>query len=190
MNIEPVSERYGGPTVTLLEDLHVSPFGIRSRRLLNVLVKDGIRGRIDCRIAADQGEAKGVVLVGPAQYWWRLPATHWGIGAACLVARLTRPPTGVAPAAVPSETLALMQRGAPPRTWNDPGDAWRIIFVGTADAARGKGIAADLYRSVMADRSLVARIALQNTASIRLHHSLGWRLYRDGDVALAVHARG
>jgi len=44
-----------------------------------------------------------------------------------------------------------------------------------------------LYRGVMADRSLVARIARDNEASLRLHASLGWRLYDDGDVVLAVH---
>jgi hypothetical protein len=104
-------------------------------------------------------------------------------------ARLAGHPASLPPA-VPSETQALMQAGVPPRTWRDPGDAWRIIFVGTAADARGKGIAAQLYQSVMTDRSLVARVALDNTASIRLHYSLGWRLYRDGGVALAVHVRG
>jgi hypothetical protein len=39
----------------------------------------------------------------------------------------------------------------------------------------------------MSNRSLVARIARDNVASLRLHESLGWRLYPDGDVVLAVH---
>jgi L-amino acid N-acyltransferase YncA len=41
----------------------------------------------------------------------------------------------------------------------------------------------------MRDRSLVARIAADNHASIRLHRSVGWRLYPDGEVVLAVHER-
>jgi len=41
----------------------------------------------------------------------------------------------------------------------------------------------------MAERSLVARIAKDNTPSIRLHRSLGWRLYADGPVVLAVYER-
>jgi hypothetical protein len=188
MNIERVSQKYAAQTVTLLEDLHVSLFGVSSRRLLTVVVNDGIRAAIDCRIASDQGGAEGVVLAAPASYWRSLPAKHWDIAIASVRARLVGHPASL-PAVVPSETLALMQAGAPLRTWRDPGDAWRIIFVGTAARARGKGIAAQLYRSVMADRSLVARIALDNTPSIRLHHSLGWRLYRDGGVALAVHVR-
>src|SRR5262249_31095534 len=68
-------------------------------------------------------------------------------------------------------------------------NAWRIIVVGTAPDMRGRGIAADLYRVLMRDRTLVARIAVDNHASIRLHRSVGWRLYPDGDVVLAVHER-
>jgi hypothetical protein len=79
--------------------------------------------------------------------------------------------------------------GPPPRTWTHPGDAWRIIVVGTAAEARGLGVAAALYRAVMRDRSLVARIAADNEPSIRLHRSVGWHLYRDGDVVLAVHVK-
>ena len=188
MNIERVSQKYAAQTVTLLEDLHVSLLGISSRHLLTCVVTDAVRAAIDCRLAADQGEVQGVVLAAPASYWLSLPARHWGIAVASVRARFASHPASL-PAVVPSETLALMQAGVPPRTWRDPGDAWRIIFVGTAARARGKGIAAQLYQSMMTDRSLVARIALDNTASIRLHHSLGWRLYRDDRVALAVHVR-
>src|SRR5580765_430355 len=188
MNIERVSQEYATQAITLLEDLHVSLLGISSPHLLTVVVNDGIRAAIDCRIACDRGEVKGVVIAAPASYWRSLPAKHWEIALACIRARLTGHPAA-SPAVVPSETHALMQAGVPPRTWRDPGDAWRIIFVGTAADARGKGIAAKLYQSVMTDRSLVARVALDNTASLRLHHSLGWRLYRDGGVALAVHVR-
>jgi len=188
MNIERVSKKSATQTVALLDDLHVSLLGISSRHLMTVVVNDGIRDAIDCRIACDQGEAKGVVIAAPASYWRSLPAKHWEIALASVRARLAGHPAS-SPAVVPSETHALMQAGVPPRTWRNPRDAWRIIFVGTAAHARGKGIAAQLYQSVMADRSLVARVALDNTASIRLHHSLGWRLYRDGGVALAVHVR-
>jgi len=188
MNIERVSEKCAAQTVALLEDLRVSLFGIGSRRLLTVLVNDAIRGAIDCRIASDQDEVLGAVLAAPPSYWRSLPAKHWEIAVLSVRARLAGHPEGL-PAVVPSETLALMRDEVPPRTWGDPGDAWRIIFVGTAARSRGKGIAAQLYQSVMTDRSLVARIALDNTPSIRLHHSLGWRLYRDGGVALAVHVR-
>ena len=91
------------------------------------------------------------------------------------------------PAAVDFQSNGAFDPGAPPVTWSNPGNAWRIIFVGTAPEARGAGIAASLYRSVMRDRSLVARIARDNHASIRLHRAVGWRLYADGDVVLGVH---
>jgi hypothetical protein len=41
----------------------------------------------------------------------------------------------------------------------------------------------------MRDRSLVARIAADNHVSLRLHRAVGWRLYPDGGVVLAVHER-
>jgi hypothetical protein len=172
-------------------ELHVSLFGTGSRRLHTTLVNDGIRRTIDCRIAAQSGEVIGVVLAAPASYWRRTLLKHWVLAFECVRARMARREPGAASAAkeVRSDLVALMESGAPPVTWHNPADAWRIIFVGTAARARGKGVAGELYRSMMANRSLVARIALDNTPSIRLHHSLGWRVYRDGDVALAVHLR-
>jgi hypothetical protein len=131
-----------------------------------------------------------VVLAAPKAYWRSALLKHWGVAVECARARLVRgraahhPPLPGRP-----DNPAVFRTDAPPRSWKEPRDAWRIIFVGTAAAARGKGVAAGLYRSLMADRSLVAHVALDNAASIRLHDSLGWRLYRDGDVALAVHLR-
>src|SRR3954463_14088116 len=101
MNIERVSQKYATRTVTLLEDLHVSLFGISSQRLLTIIVNDGIRAAIDCRIACDQGEAKGVVIAAPASYWRSLPATHWDIAMASLRARLAAHPA-TSLAAIPS----------------------------------------------------------------------------------------
>jgi GNAT superfamily N-acetyltransferase len=177
-------------TIALLHRLRVSLLGIHSRRLHSVLVTDGVGGRIDCRIACQAEQVAGVVLAAPASYWRWLVLGHWGIAFECVRARSRA--RGGSPKAAPrlsQDALALLENEPAPRTWKAPGDAWRIIFVGTAPEARGKGIAAQLYRSIMADRSLVARIALDNTASIRLHHSVGWQLFRDGDVALAVHLR-
>ena len=189
MNIRHVDQHHAPQAIELLGDLRLSLFGIRSRRLHTALVNDGVKRCIDFRIAVESEKVCGVVLAAPASYWRSAPLKHWGLAVESLRARLagrragTRSPAG-------SDTTALStDSGAPPRTWSAPGDAWRIILIGTAAAARGKGIAAELYRAMMADRSLVARIALDNTPSIRLHRSLGWRLYPDGEVALAVHLR-
>jgi ribosomal protein S18 acetylase RimI-like enzyme len=191
MTVQPVGPNHTRQTIALLEELHVSLLGTGSRRLHTTLVNDGTRGTIDCRIAAESGEVIGVVLAAPAAYWRHTLLTHWALAFECVRARIARrEPAAPSPAkARSSDLVALMETDAPPVTWNNPADAWRIIFVGTAPSARGKGVAGELYRSVMANRSLVARVALDNTPSIRLHHSLGWRVYPDGDVALAVHLR-
>jgi hypothetical protein len=193
MNIQRLDERYVGQTLALLDRLRVSLVGISSRRLHAALVSDAVQGRIDCRIAHENETVHAFVMTAPASYWRMLLLRHWAVAAECVGARLRRTSRGGAPKRaieVPQETLRLLQPGPPPRSWDDPGDAWRIIFVGTSPDARGRGTAARLYRSLMADRSLVARIALDNTGSIRLHHSVGWRLYRDGHVVLAVYLRG
>jgi ribosomal protein S18 acetylase RimI-like enzyme len=191
MRVQFVARNHARQTIALMEELHVSLFGTGSRRLYTTLVTDGTRRIIDCRIATESGEVIGVVLAAPASYWRRTLLTHWALAFECVRARIARREPAASPSGneVRSDVVALMESGTPPVTWNNPADAWRIIFIGTAPHARGRGVAGELYRSMMANRSLVARIALHNTPSIRLHHSLGWHVYRDGDVALAVHLR-
>jgi hypothetical protein len=175
-------------TMALLRRLDVSLFGTDSARLHAALVDDAIAGRIDCRIGTAAGGVCGVVLAAPRAYWTSALIRHWGAALDCVRARFARrllPPTveRTSMPAIPFDT------GPPGYTWANPRDAWRIIFVGTSPAARCRGVAAQLYRCVMRDRSLVAHIARENEASIRLHRSVGWRLYPDGDVVLAVHLK-
>jgi len=192
VTVQPIERADASPAVALLDVLRVSLFGIHSRRLHHALIADGVARRIDCRLALAGDDVCGVVLAAPRTYWTSALVTNWGVALECVQARLfargDRHSAVAGAAAVRRADLAY-DSGAPPRTWADPGDAWRIIIVGTAPAARGRGVAAELYRAVMRDRSLVARIAADNHASIRLHRSLGWRLYPDGDVVLAVHER-
>jgi ribosomal protein S18 acetylase RimI-like enzyme len=182
-------------TVALFETLGVSLFGIRSRRLYGSLVADGLARRIDCRVALASDGVCGVVLSAPRAYWTSALLTHWGVAVDCVRARLFArdhpdAPRSAPPIAQRPAPSVAYDTSSPRRTWGDPGDAWRIIVVGTAPSARGGGVAAELYRALMRDRSLVARIAADNDASIRLHRSVGWRLYPDGEVVLAVHERG
>ena len=193
MIIQSIARSFAPQTLALLDELRLSLFGVRTRRLHTALVEDGIAGEIDCRIATEADRVLGVVLAAPASYWRTAPLKHWGVAIDCVRARLS---VGAQDAAadresfISPETPAVLCDGAPALTWAEPGDAWRIILVGTSAPARGQGVAGHLYRRLMAERSLVARIAIDNTASIRLHRSLGWTLYRDGAVVLAVHERG
>jgi hypothetical protein len=188
--VQPIDRRHAAESTDLLSELRLSLFGIQSTRLHETLVDDGIARRIDFRVALDSDKVCGAVLAAPASYWVRAPLIHWRLAIECLKDRMPgRAARHQESATSDAVTPFQPDSGEPARTWSAPGDAWRIILVGTAARARGRGVAAQLYRSVMADRSLVARVALDNAPSLRLHRSLGWRLYRDGDVALAVYVR-
>jgi hypothetical protein len=184
MEIRRVGSRYAEGTIALLDELDVSLFGVQSHPLHVALVSDAVAGTIDARVAVEGDSARGVVLAAPSRYWRLALLKHWRVASACLRARFRhdgeRQTAGVSGQSAPLPS-------SPPRTWNDPGNAWRIIFIGTAPAARGQGTARRLYCDIMSDRSLVARISRDNVASLRLHESLGWQLYPDGDVVLAVH---
>lgn len=201
--IQHLDRSFEAQTVALLGALHVSLFGVQSPRLHSALAADAILKRIDCRVAVADDQVWGVVIAAPKSYWRSALGWHPALAVACIRARFSpvrqrdcdshaaeesREHSRSAPAAAGPRVLAA-EIGAPPRTWSDPGDAWRIVIVGTAEDARGLGIGAALYRALMRDRSLVARIAAGNEASIRLHRSVGWRLYRDGEVVLAVHLK-
>jgi hypothetical protein len=205
--IQPLDSQHAHQTAALFDELRVSLFGVQSARLYAMLTADALQQRIDCRIATAGDQVCGAVIAAPRSYWLSTLVRHAGLAFACVRARLLAPPSpgetdSRGRADEPQRLAGNRQAGSadgavhgrfdtapPPRTWADPGDAWRIIFVGTAPEARGLGVAAALYRALMRDRSLIARIAADNEVSIRLHRSVGWRLYPDGDVVLAVHLK-
>src|SRR5262249_7144418 len=76
--IERLERRHAQKTVVLLETLGVSMFGIRSKRLYDVLVGDAVAQRIDCRIASHSDQVCGVVLAAPRAYWTSALLAHWG----------------------------------------------------------------------------------------------------------------
>ena len=189
MTIEPLQRTHERDAIALLAALRVSLFGVATPRLHAALARAAASGAIDGRVALNGTEVCGLVLAAPSSYWRSALLTHWPLALECAAARLTRH-NGVTTPVAPRRAPLLRVRGLPSRTGAEPREAWRIIIVATAEHARGQGVAAQLYRHLMTDRSLVARIAVDNTASIRLHESLGWRIYPDGPVLLAVHDRG
>ena len=186
MEVRRVDRQCAERTVALLDELHVSLFGVQSRPLHEAIVSDAIAGAIDARVALEGASVRGVVIAAPLRYWRLALLRHWRVAWECLRARIRDTGKRHTPESTPAGS-PLSSSSSPPRTWDGPDDAWRIIFVGTSRAARGQGVARQLYSEIMNDRSLVARIARDNVASLRLHESLGWQLYPDGDVVLAVH---
>jgi len=152
ITVRRVTPADAAPAVTLLDALRVSLFGVRSARLHRALVADGVAQRIDCRVALAENHLCGVVLAAPRAYWTSALLNHPTVGFECLRARLIArahaDASASAPAALGNRRPVEFDSGNPRRTWADPGDAWRIIFVGTAPAARGRGVAADLYTAV------------------------------------------
>jgi hypothetical protein len=183
MEVRRVDRQCATQTIALLEELHVSLFGVQSRPLHLALVSDAMAGAIDARVALEGVSVRGVVLAAPSRYWRLALLKHWRVAVECLRARVLSAGKRRQPVSTPDGSTLPSS----PRTWDEPGGAWRIIFIGTSSAARGQGVARQLYSAIMSDRSLVARIARDNVASLRLHESLGWQLYPDGDVVLAVH---
>jgi ribosomal protein S18 acetylase RimI-like enzyme len=208
ITIQALDPQHARQTAAVLDDLRVSLFGVQSARLYATLTADALKQRIDCRIATAADQVCGTVIAAPHSYWLSTLVRHTGLALASVRARLlARPSPGEtdlrvradepqrlggnreAGSAADAAVHGRFDTGPPLRTWTDPGDAWRIIFVGTEPEARGLGVAAALYRALMRDHSLIARIAPDNEPSIRLHRSVGWRLYPDGDVVSAVHLK-
>jgi len=187
MEVRRVDRQCAERTSALLDELQVSLFGVQSRPLHVALVSDAIAGAIDARVALEGVSVRGVVLAAPSRYWRLALLKHWRVALQCLRSRVCDAGKRRHP---DLKTDGSPPPASPPRTWDYPGGAWRIIFIGTSSAARGRGVARQLYSEIMSDRSLVARIARDNVASLRLHESLGWQLYPDGEVVLAVHVHG
>ena len=140
----PIAATHAGGTRALLADLRVSAFGISSPGLHAALVEDALGGRIMCRVAIRSNVIVGVVLAAPASYWRSVFVRHWRLAVECaggrVAAMLSRQGRvhvrDRAHADDASVTGQWIDDDPPSRTWADPSDAHRIIFVGTAAEAR------------------------------------------------------
>jgi L-amino acid N-acyltransferase YncA len=74
--------------------------------------------------------------------------------------------------------------------WSDR--APRVLFIGVHPAWRGQGIGKLLYNAMFTEiqalggTCILARVAVDNIASLHLHKETGWTLYEDDGVVFAI----
>lgn len=97
----------------------------------------------------------------------------------------------------PEPAVVLGSEGEAPLRWTDDArDVAKIAFIGVLPAFRRRGVGEALYAALFAAalgrgaRAVLARIAADNLASLRLHHAAGWRLFTDADGPFAVYVLG
>ena len=208
LRCEPVTPASRDALVHLLGELRVSVSGLVSPALHRALADAGAANdeRVIALLAYVGDEPAGFVVGtrGASTFWratlLRRPAVLLQVLAARLRSRLAQSAPGTSTEASTPQSDAALESGTFPdsssarRRWEDPdgADGARIVFVGVRSAFRGRGIGEALYRAFFAAAAaqgatlVLARIARDNHASIRLHRAAGWSLYRDADGVLAV----
>jgi len=187
------------PALVGLESaLHVAFAGVESRWLYRAICQDALRGgRVVCLVSEIEGQLAGFVIafVNAAAYWKELVVRRPVLAFRIMAGRLWRKTArgGAAGSAAPRSS-DLFETGQAPGNWAESNDSIaKIQFIGVAPLFRGEGIGMELYKRLavhLQERGLArvdARIAADNTASIKLHHAAGWKLYADEDGVFAVY---
>jgi GNAT superfamily N-acetyltransferase len=178
--------------VALMSRLGVTFAGSSSAPVLRALSRSRQVIRI---VAADQSGLIGIALAQRHRLWvLQHPTVIGPIAVLRALERARESLRGTSDAApVPASREVLpeyVEVGPPPVSWtaNIPS----VVFIGVLPGRRGQGTAAQLYHALFDSvrntgaTLLKARIAEDNVASLRLHHSTGWRLYSDGGVVTAL----
>lgn len=172
--------------VELMHTLRISLGGLQDRSLYRAMCSSA---EICCVVARNEQELGGIALVELNRNWIRRRPV---LAARMVLARLrhkrspgTSNPTSPATAA---PGIPLAQN--PPMRWSDR--APRVLFIGVDPAWRGQGVGKRLYEAMfdeiraLGETCILARVALDNFASLHLHNETGWVLYKDADVVFAI----
>ena len=201
-----VDERSADALRAMLSELQVAVSGFVSSGMHRALAAAAARrdpGLIAIVASLDAVPAGFVVATRDSRRFWRRTLLrHPVLAVRVVLHRLW--PAGSASAvgdhaiggrAEPSidPTEHLPDAAGAPYGWHDEGPKTvKIVFIGVRPAFRQRGVGDLLYRALFdvathrgAD-AVLARIARDNVASIRLHAAAGWHLYRDGDGVFAV----
>jgi GNAT superfamily N-acetyltransferase len=175
--------------IDLMDQLRLSVGGLVDRKLYSAICNSS--REICCVVARKEQALAGIALVELSRGWIRrrpLLAVRMAIAKyrlqAASISSATEPAHRAAGPAVfpPSQTAPVRwANGAP-----------RVLFIGVDPAFRGQGAGKLLYHAIFDEIRkqdnawLLARIATDNLASIRLHQETGWMLYEDDAVVFAV----
>jgi ribosomal protein S18 acetylase RimI-like enzyme len=189
----------------MLGELNVSVSGLVSPLMHRALAQAGARGEpgVIALVATVGGEPAGFVVAtrDSGRFWPRLLLRHPTLAIRVLLSRRRQrgaaSPTGAAAGGATAEdadpTLRFPQASHAAHAWADDGPSIvKIIFIGVRPAFRQRGVGDLLYRRLFEEAAMrgahavLARIARDNAASIRLHEAAGWQLYRDSTGILAV----
>lgn len=175
--------------IDLMYRLRISVGGLIDRKLYSAICNSS--REICCIVARKDQDLAGIALVELSRDWIRrrpLLAVRMAIAKyrlrAASLSSATKPAHQAAPPAVfpPSQNA--------PVRWADR--APRVLFIGVDPAFRGQGAGKLLYHAIFDEIRkqdnawLLARIATDNLASIRLHQETGWMLYEGDAVVFAV----
>ncbi len=186
--------------VSFLSSASLSIGGAVNPRLYDALYRDGLTNRRLTTVIAVHGtELAGIVtsIVQPSDYWKRFlirrpfflfEVLQRRIGQSIyarrsVYANAVLQPLPDAPSIVGTSSYSWSQ--------SDKHIA-KVLFIGVAPKFRRKHLARDLYMRLFENLTLQgmfridARIEKDNLGSIKLHHSVGYELYREGAHILAV----
>jgi ribosomal protein S18 acetylase RimI-like enzyme len=173
--------------IDLMDQLRISVGGLLDRKLYSAICNSS--REICCVVARKEQELAGIALVELSRNWIRrrpLLAVRMAIAKYRLRATSVSSAEPAHPA--PPANVFPPAQNAPVR-WAD--GAPRVLFIGVDPAFRGQGAGKLLYHAMFEEIRrqgkdwLLARIATDNLASIRLHQETGWMLYEDDAVVLA-----
>ena len=172
-----------------MDQLQISVGCLVDRRVYTAICRSN--NEICCVVARNEHGLAGLVLVELNRNWIRRRPL---LAARMALARYRVKRTASQPENTSSHhsrsSVPYPPAATAPLQWAD--GAPRVLFIGVDRAWRGQGLGKLLYKAMFEEIHkrghswLLARIATDNSASIRLHQETGWVLYEDSGVVFAV----
>jgi ribosomal protein S18 acetylase RimI-like enzyme len=189
--LRPIQPEDRPGAVELMAELRITIGGLQTRALYRAMTGSP---EICCVVARQANRIAGIALVELNRNWIRrrpLLAARMVL-VRFVLSRLRRHSSeasqpSVSHSSASAKPFALAKN--PPLRWSD--NAPRVLFIGVHPNWRGQGIGKLLYNAMfdqiraLGGKCILARVAVDNIASLHLHNETGWRLYEDDGVVFA-----